>query len=145
VAALGQTTTDDDDAWADEGAQNDGNGNSDDDDDDEGFAEPTTYMFERATAVAALGEVCLRTGRAILPFVPDVMAALNKALHDYHEEVRVQAVLSLGGALLKRIRGPPPRHGSHPSQQQRPCVRTTKCLTMTYPGRTSRYVGASSG
>lgn len=113
VAALGQTTTDDDEAWADADAQNDGNGDSDEDEDDEGFAEPTTHMFERATAVAALGEVCLRLGRAILPYIPDVLAALKKALYDYHEEVRVQAVISLGGTCRGMARSWHPGSDSH--------------------------------
>ena len=98
VKQLAQTATADEEGWteADAGA---GNDDDDDDDGDQELVEPTTYMFERATAVASIGEIFVRVGRQFLPYVQDGVAAIAQALKDVHGDVRTQAIVSMSGAV----------------------------------------------
>ena len=109
VEALTKTETDDDAAWTDAEAAAAGD---DEDDDGEELVEPTTFMFERATAVAAIGEICARLGTHFLPYVTETVAVLKQAMSDFHAEIREQAVDSVGrklgrpGAALSFLRAP---------------------------------------
>ena len=88
VAALSQTTTDDDEAWIDPTVTD-----ADSDLDEQQLVEPTTFMFERSTAVAAIGAIATHLGTHFMPFVTETVAVLKQVFaEEYNEDVKVQAI-----------------------------------------------------
>jgi len=104
VQALTSTATEDDENWMDPA---EGNDDSESEGDME-FTEPTTFMYERVTAVHALGEIFVRCGEPFLPFVTNGVAALTEAASDMHEDVREHTANSLA-RMCGGARKQPPR------------------------------------
>ena len=98
VAALSQTTTDDDEAWIDPTVTD-----ADSDLDEQQLVEPTTFMFERSTAVAAIGAIATHLGTHFMPFVTETVAVLKQVFaEEYNEDVKVQAIDCVDSTHLMR-------------------------------------------